>query len=279
MAILRFAPSPNGYLHLGHAYCALLNAATAKHLNGRFLLRIEDIDTTRCIPAYHDACLEDLAWLGLSWEEPVRIQSQHWDDYHSALTRLQQMQLVYPCFCTRREIGSVSSQLDPEGAPIYPGTCKHRTAQDIAQRMQRSEPHAWRLDMQKALSLHTGALSYIRFLLPSMEQEQVAATPARWGDVILVRKETPTSYHLSVVVDDALQNVTHVIRGQDLESATDLHVLLMRLLGLDAPLYHHHKLLAYEQGEKLSKSKKSKSLRDMRAEGVSPDEIKKQLGF
>ncbi|MBN8532018.1 MAG: tRNA glutamyl-Q(34) synthetase GluQRS [Alphaproteobacteria bacterium] len=275
--VFRFAPSPNGRLHLGHAYSALLNADLAGKLGGRFLLRLEDIDTVRCTPELTQACLDDLAWLGLAWEKPVRIQSQHWSDYAAARERLKVQNLLYPCFCTRAEIAAASGAKDPDGAPIYPGTCARLTPTAIAMRIVDGEPHSWRLAMEKALD-GAPALSYRRFHPSSRQEENVTADPARWGDAVLIRKDTPASYHLSVVVDDALQGITHVVRGADLEAATDLHVLLQHLLGLPAPRYHHHALIT-ESGEKLSKSKGSETLADLRSRGVDPGEIRAMLGF
>lgn len=262
--VFRFAPSPNGRLHLGHAYSALLNATLAKEMGGRFLLRIEDIDTTRCTSELTQHCLEDLRWLGLQWEAPVRVQSRHFDDYQRGLQQLKARGLVYPCLCTRSEIAAHSTATDPDGAPIYPGTCRGLRSPDM------SKPHSWRIDMQKALAATPGPHRYETFL---PQQRTVQTDPARWGDAILARKETPTSYHLSVVVDDALQGITHVVRGQDLEAATDLHVLLQALLGLPTPLYYHHALLREPEGEKLSKSKGSETLADLRARGMRAEEV------
>lgn len=276
---LRFAPSPNGRLHLGHAYSALLNAQAAQALGGRLLLRMEDIDPTRCTPALATQCIEDLRWLGLTWEEPVRIQSQHMAEYGAALARLKAHGLVYPCFCTRKDIAAASRGTDPEGAPLYPRTCANLTPQEAAARIAAGEPHAWRLDMGRALAASPGPHHYTRFTLPDFAEEAVAAEPARWGDVVLARKETPTSYHLSVVVDDALQGVTHIIRGQDLEAATDVHVMLQALLGLPTPRYHHHALLKDAAAEKLAKSRSSESLAEVRARGVTAEEAKRMVGM
>lgn len=273
-AVLRFAPSPNGRLHLGHAYSALLNAALAKQLGGRFLLRMEDIDPTRCTEVFARGVLEDLTWLGLVWEEPVRVQSQHMDDYRRALDGLHQKGLRYPCFCSRAQVAAVSTGTDPDGAPLYPGTCRNLPGNETAARIAAGEQHSMRLDMQKALRTAPGPYFYTRFRPDSMEEETVETHPQRWGDVILARKETPTSYHLSVVVDDALQQVTHVVRGRDLEAATDLHVLLQTLLGLPTPLYHHHTLLEAPEGGKLSKSKNHPALADVRMEGRNPEKIR-----
>lgn len=275
--VLRFAPSPNGRLHAGHACSAWLNAQLAERLGGRLLLRMEDIDTTRCKPELAQQALEDLRWLGLQWEESVRVQSQHFDDYAAAAEVLKTQELLYPCFCTRAEVAEASIGHDPDGAPLYAGTCRGLNAAEQQKRMHAGAPFAWRLDMAKALRVTPPPYHYMAFDAQRLEQRQVIAHPERWGDAVLVRKETPTSYHLAVVVDDALQGVTHVVRGQDLEAATDLHVLLQRLLGLPSPLYHHHALLREEQGEKLSKSRNSESLADLRAQGVSPQLLVQQF--
>lgn len=260
--VFRFAPSPNGRLHLGHAYSALLNADFARRFDGRFLLRIEDIDTTRCRPELEAAIYDDLAWLGLTWEEPVRRQSEHFDDYRAAFHTLKRRGLLYPCFCSRKDIAAAvicreaeADQPwlhDPDGAPHYPGTCQTLSTHEIDHRISAGEPHAWRLDRSALQQLLPGPHSYCRFDHDGRE-ESVAVDPWRWGDAVIVRKETPTSYHLSVVVDDALQGISHVVRGQDLEAATDLHVLLQVLLDLPTPLYHHHGLVLDPEGDKLAK--------------------------
>lgn len=274
--VFRFAPSPNGRLHLGHAFSALLNGELARRAKGIFLLRIEDIDTVRCTAAFTAAIYEDLAWLGLRWEEPVRVQSCHWQDYARPLDDLRARGLLYPCFCSRREVESRSRQYDPDGAPLYPGTCKSLTHEMTAKRIQAGEPHSWRLDMKKALQ-RCPPLFYTRFHPGSFATQQVQAHPARWGDAILRRKDTPTSYHLSVVTDDALQGVTHIVRGRDLEAATCLHVLLQHLLALPSPLYHHHPLITTVEGEKLSKSKGSEPLAELRQRGVTPEALRQSL--
>ena len=270
--VFRFAPSPNGKLHLGHAYSALLNAKLAAGMGGRFLLRLEDIDITRCNEKLAAEMLKDLAWLGLTWEEPVRVQSQHWDDYKHAAAKLRERGLLYPCFCSRKEIAEVSAGQDPDGAPLYRGTCSYLSPEQAQARLE--EPHSWRLDMQKAMAMVGGSCGYNRFNPGRQQETFVQAEPGHWGDVIIVRKETPTSYHLSVVVDDALQGITHIVRGTDLEKATDVHVVLQKLLGLSTPLYHHHRLLEDIQSGKLSKSKDSETLADLRARGISAQEIK-----
>lgn len=286
--VFRFAPSPNGRLHLGHAYSALCNARLAEAFGGRFLVRIEDIDLTRCRPEWTDAILEDLAWLGLRWDEPVRRQSEHFDDYRAAAALLKGRGLLYPCFCTRKEIAAAvatqeaqtgrASPRDPDGAALYPGTCRSLSADEAMGRMAAGEPHAWRIDMARALRAAPGPHRFMAFD-PNGTENAVDAGPSRWGDAVIVRKETPTSYHLAVVVDDALQGVTHVVRGTDLEAATDLHVLLQALLGLPTPRYHHHRLVRDGEGDKLSKSLGAESLADLRARGVTAVDIRATLGF
>jgi glutamyl-Q tRNA(Asp) synthetase len=285
--VFRFAPSPNGYLHLGHALSALLNADMAKAAGGRLLLRIEDIDATRCRPEYETAIDEDLAWLGMRWEQPVRRQSGHFREYHAALGRLEAMGLVYPSFESRAEIAALVSERetkapwprDPDGAPIYPGTAKTMTAAERTRRMAGSEPYALRLDMAAAIA-SVGVFGWTETGAgPAGETGSVAADPAPWGDVILARKETPTSYHLAVVVDDAAQGVTDVVRGQDLFHATSVHRLLQALLGLPAPRYHHHRLILDEAGRKLSKSTGATGLRELRRRGATPADIRSLVGL
>ncbi len=267
--VFRFAPSPNGFLHLGHAYSALLNFELARESGGRFLLRIEDIDLARAKPEYEAAIYEDLSWLGLDWERPVRRQSEHFADYAAALEQLDARGLLYPCACTRGEIARAAGEnppRDPDGAPLYPGTCRGKPRGHLREILAVGGV-ALRLDMAKALELlgaEAQALSWREHA-----EGEIAADPKRWGDVVLARKDTPTSYHLAVVVDDALQGVTDVVRGADLKPATGLHRLLQCLLGLPAPSYRHHALLLCAEGEKLSKSRRSKTLRDLRAEGLS----------
>ncbi|MGC2778741.1 MAG: tRNA glutamyl-Q(34) synthetase GluQRS [Bradyrhizobium sp.] len=284
--VFRFAPSPNGHLHLGHAYSALLNFQRAQQSGGRFLLRIEDIDPTRCRPAFEQAIYEDLAWLGLTWEEPARRQSQHLSDYGAALARLQGMGLVYPSFESRAEIARLVAQReaegawprDPDGAPLYPGTAKTLPAARRAELMAGGAPYALRLDMAAAAG-RVGVLAWNEHGTgPSGETGLVTARPDVWGDVILARKETPTSYHLAVVIDDALQGVTEVVRGQDLFHATSVHRLLQALLGLPAPIYRHHRLIRDATGHKLSKSNQATGLRALRSEGVSSAEIRHRIG-
>lgn len=271
--VFRFAPSPNGRLHLGHAYSGLLNYRLAAQQGGRFLLRIEDIDTTRCTPEFTQHVLDDLRMLGLEWEEPVRVQSEHFADYQQALMPLKEQGVVFPCFCSRTQVSATSTGTDPDSAPLYPGTCRALPRAEAEARIGKGEQHSWRLNMQAALNAAPGPYEAVRFDIHTFKQETFTVNPQRWGDVILVRKETPTSYHISVVVDDALQGITHIVRGADLEAATDLHVLLQKLLRLPTPLYHHHALIKTGEGEKLAKSKQSETLADLRARGVTPDKI------
>jgi glutamyl-Q tRNA(Asp) synthetase len=287
--VFRFAPSPNGYLHLGHAYSALLNFELARANGGRFLLRIEDIDATRCRPEFEHAIYEDLAWLGIAWEEPVRRQSQHLGEYSMALERLSAMGLVYPSFESRAEIARLVMQQetatgrswprDPDGAPLYPGNAKALTPAAREQLLARGMPYALRLDMAAAMA-GAGALSWTELGLgPDGESGTVTARPEAWGDVILARKETPTSYHLSVIVDDALQGVTEVVRGQDLFHATSVHRLLQALLGLPEPDYRHHRLIRDADGHKLSKSGRATGLHALRVKGLASAEIRHRIGI
>jgi glutamyl-Q tRNA(Asp) synthetase len=286
--VFRFAPSPNGRLHLGHAYSALLNNALAHRFDGRFLLRIEDIDIARCRPEYETGIVEDLAWLGLTWEKPVRRQSQHFADYRAASQILQGRGLVYPCFCSRKHITERVETIeresgkpwlrDPDGAPLYPGPCKGLSPEEVERRVAAGDPHAWRIDSEAVRRLSPGPHIFRRFTV-DREEEIVEADPWRWGDAVIVRKDVPTSYHLSVVIDDALQGVTHVVRGLDLEAATDLHVLLQTLLALPTPLYHHHGLVLDPEGDKLAKSRKSEALFELRAQGITAAAIRRRLGF
>ena len=278
--ILRFAPSPNGFLHLGHAYSALVVDRWANQLGGSWLLRIEDTDPERSRPEFIDAIFEDLAWLGLTWPEPVSYQSTRFDIYKVAAEELRTLGLLYPCFCSRTEIRDASNgQTDPDGAPIYPGTCKKLTAGQIAQKLDDGTPVQYRLDMEKAIA-KTGMLTFTTVQPTPLDRPKIGyARPQRWGDVVIQRKSTPTSYHLSVVVDDAHQNITHVVRGRDLEAATDIHILLQFLLGLTFPLYTFHKLILDDEKSKLSKSKGSTTLRDLRQEGWTAQAVRAHLGF
>ena len=277
--ILRFAPSPNGHLHLGHAYSALFTAFWAEQMGGTFLLRLEDTDPTRCKPDFAQAILEDLRWLGLSWPEPVMVQSRHFSLYAEYAERLHAMDLLYPCFCSRSEISQSAIGIDPDGAPLYGGTCRYLAPETIAERLQRGDPVQYRIDGQRAMA-RGGLLTYTVAGPTPLDRPQIRyARPEVWGDVVIQRKETPTSYHLSVVVDDAAQGITHVTRGRDMEASTDIHVLLQFLLGLPSPVYTFHKLITGEDGKKLSKSKGSKSLRMLKAEGWSASDVRTRLGF
>ncbi len=262
----RFAPSPTGLLHLGHAHAAL----TARAAGGRFLLRIEDIDPTRCRPEYTEAIFEDLAWLGLEWPTPVRRQSEHLPEYRAALGTLAAWGLVYPCFCTRADIArSVSAPHGPDG-PLYPGTCRGLSAAERAARIADGIPHAWRLDMARADQPGLTFREHGRTL---------ACHAAQFGDAVLARKDAPASYHLCVVHDDALQGVTLVTRGEDLLPATHLHRLLQHLLGLPTPDYAHHPLLLDAEGRRLAKRDLAATLRSLREAGVSPEEARRRAGF
>jgi glutamyl-Q tRNA(Asp) synthetase len=281
----RFAPSPNGFLHLGHAFSALLNHDEARVRDGRFLLRIEDIDATRCRPEFETAIYQDLAWLGLAWEEPVRRQSDHFDAYRAAIDRLDAQGLVYASFESRAEIAGMVRERealgvwprDPDGVPLYPGGARALSAQERARRMRAGEPFALRLDMAAAAA-RTGPLTW-RERDAEGRVATVAADPAAWGDVVLARKETPTSYHVSVVVDDAAQGITDVVRGRDLLAATAVHRLLQVLLDLPAPVYRHHSLILDADGNKLSKTTQATGLRELRAGGASPPDIRRIVGL
>ena len=285
--VFRFAPSPNGYLHLGHAYSALLNFDCAQRANGSFLLRIEDIDTIRCRPEFEAAIYQDLGWLGIGWEAPVRRQSEHFALYRDAIERLSAEGLVYPSFESRAEIASLVAQReadgpwprDPDGAPLYPGEAKLLSSAARQRLLEQGAPYALRLDMAAACA-RTGELSWTeRGRGANGETGEIEARPQAWGDVILARKETPTSYHLSVVIDDALQGVTEVVRGEDLFWSTSVHRLLQALLGLRAPLYRHHRLVLDTTGAKLSKSTGATGLRELRATGAMPVDIRRLVGL
>ncbi len=280
--VTRFAPSPTGYLHLGHAYSALFAAGLADAKNGgRFLLRIEDIDAARARPEFEAAIAEDLAWLGLTWEEPVRRQSDHMDDYRAALDTLDAQGLLYPCFCTRKEIraeiedsGHAPHDISqgPDG-PVYPGTCRALTADERRQRRAEGTPFALRLDMEAAIKA-MGSLSWT-----DEDRGETAAKPEIFGDVVLARKDTPASYHLAVSVDDHRQGVTLVTRGEDLFAATHVHRLLQALLRLDTPRYHHHRLLTTDGGERFAKRDKSQTIRSLREAGKTPNEVREMAGM
>jgi glutamyl-Q tRNA(Asp) synthetase len=279
--VFRFAPSPNGYLHLGHALSALTNYKQARTAGGRHLLRIEDIDPTRCRPEYEAAIYEDLRWFGIDWEEPVRRQSEHFVEYATVLARLERDGLVYPAFESRAEIVRLVAERepwprDPDGTPLYPGTAR-KLSSDQRDRRRRSEPFVLRLDLAVVLARLGKPLMWTE--TGDGETREVPATPERWGDLILGRKETPASYHLAVVLDDALQGVTHVVRGVDLYEATSVHRLLQEILGLPAPVYHHHRLVLDTDGKKLAKRDKSTTLRDLRASDSTPADVRRMVGL
>jgi glutamyl-Q tRNA(Asp) synthetase len=285
--VFRFAPSPNGYLHLGHAFSALLNFDLARKSGGRLLLRIEDIDSTRCRPEFEAAIYQDLAWLGIAWEAPVRRQSEHFAFYRQALEKLIAQGLVYPSFESRAEIAKLVAQReangprprDPDGVPLYPGLAKSLSYNECERLIESGAPYAMRLDMAAACA-RAGDLGWIeQGEGPGGETRVVSAQPQAWGDVILARKETPTSYHLSVAVDDALQGVTDVVRGQDLFWSTSVHRLLQQLLDLPQPAYRHHRLVLDGAGGKLSKSAAATGLRELRATGATPADIRHLVGL
>lgn len=282
-SVTRFAPSPNGLLHVGHALSAIIAHDIARKNGGRFLLRIEDIDIARRRPEYVTAIFEDLNWLGLSWEEPVLVQSEHFSEYLAAADRLIQMGLLYPCFASRSEIAAAADpeKTDPDGAPIYPGLWRGASVENVGQRMAAGESPALRLNMDGALQALKAKrgdkpLTFVE-VAEDGSSETRTAEPHRWGDAIIVRKEVPASYHLSVVVDDARQGVTHVTRGQDLLPATDLQRLLQELLDLPEPVYSHHRLIKWSNGLKLSKSNQDMGLRALRAEGATADDIRRVI--
>jgi glutamyl-Q tRNA(Asp) synthetase len=283
--VFRFAPSPNGEMHLGHALSALVGYERAKAGGGRFLVRIEDIDQGRSRPQFVAGIFADLAWLGISWEEPVVFQSQRMPAYRAAAQRLERMGLLYPCFATRAEIEAAASEggVDPDGAPLYPGLYKGRDAAEIAERKARGEPFALRIDMAAATAAAAARLKGAGLAFVELGEDgaptTVPAAPERWGDAVIVRKDVPTSYHLAVVVDDACQGVTHVTRGRDLYAATGLHRLLQVLLDLPAPLYHHHRLITDTSGRKLAKSARDTSLRSLREQGCTAADIRRMVGL
>jgi glutamyl-Q tRNA(Asp) synthetase len=276
-AVTRFAPSPTGLLHRGHAFAALFAASMARRAGGRFLLRIEDIDAGRCRAEFVDALLADLAWLGLDWEQPVRRQSAHMPAYRAALDRLSARGVLYPCFCTRRDIAAEIARAGaaphgPDG-PVYPGTCRGLDPIRATERVAAGAPHALRLDVGHALAL-TGPLAW-----EDGVAGRIIADPAALGDVVLARKDMPASYHLAVTLDDHLQGVSLVTRGTDLFHATHVHRLLQALLGLDVPTWHHHPLLLAADGQRLAKRHGAPSLSALRVAGADPVALRRDLGF
>lgn len=287
--VFRFAPSPNGELHLGHAYSALLNARLARETGGRLLLRIEDIDIGRCTPEFEEAIYRDLAWLGIEWEEPVRRQSDHFADYAEALDRLIDAGLAYPSFMSRGEARAMIVEAeavgrewprDPDGAPLFPTAERSLSSRERLTRIDEGEPFAWRLDIEAALAHVARPILWDeQGSGPAGETGCITADPAAWGDVVIARKEVPTSYHLAVVVDDALQGITHVVRGRDLFHATAVQRLLQELLGLSAPVYLHHDLVLGDDGRKLSKSRKDTGLAALRTAGLTPTDVTRMVGL
>jgi len=268
MIVTRFAPSPTGLLHLGHAYAALFAWRRARDAGGRFLLRIEDIDAGRCRDDFVIAILDDLAWLGLDWDGEVRRQSEHLADYRAALDRLAAMGLIYPCFCTRADIGrALDAPQGPDG-PIYPGTCRALAPAVREQRIAAGAPYALRLDVARAMA-RTGPLAFVDEMAG-----EVAADPLAQGDVVLARKDAPTSYHLAVTIDDALQGVTLVTRGRDLFAASHIHRLLQALLDLPTPRYCHHPLIVDADGRRYAKRDRALALRALKAAGRTPAELR-----
>ncbi len=272
MTITRFAPSPTGHLHLGSAYAAWFAWQRARAAGGQFLLRIEDIDTQRCRTDYTDALITDLDWLGLDWDGPVRVQTEHLGDYRAALDGLKRRGLVYPCFCSRADIAAAGSAAHGPEGPIYPGTCRHVSPECRAVRVA-CEPHAWRLDMQAALAQIDAPLVFTE------HGEIRVCDPARFGDVVLERRDTPGSYHLCVTHDDWLQGVTLVTRGEDLLETTELHRLIQALMGWPAPAYAHHVLLRDATGQRLAKRDAATSVHVLRASGATADAVRALAGI
>ena len=274
--VFRFAPTPNGLLHLGHAYSALRNQRSAEESGGRLLLRIEDLDRTRCKAAYEAAILDDLAWLGVRFDGSVRRQSEHGEAYAAAFERLRARGLVYPCFCSRAEVARSATGRDPDGAPLYGGRCRTLPETERRTRLERAENAAFRLDMGRARGYAPAQMAWLEFG-EGKNANAHTASPAVWGDVIVRGRGLAASYHLAVTVDDGLQRVTDVVRGRDLLAATSVHRLLQELLGLPTPRYRHHRLVLDANGDKLSKSRRSPSLAAIRAQGVTAEAVKRAL--
>lgn len=281
--VTRFAPSPTGRLHIGHAYSALFGFRKAREGGGVFILRIEDIDEGRCRPEFEQGIYEDLRWLGLDWQTPVRRQSAYMDDYKDALYKLSEMGVLYPCFCTRKDIQdeiarAASAPHGPEGA-LYPGTCRHLHDDERAEKMREGRAYAFRLDLGKAVAVLAGKGRW-PLTWRDAERGELVATPEILGDVVLARKDVSASYHLSVTVDDHLQGVTMVTRGEDLFYASHLHRLLQELLGLDVPEWHHHKLLLDAEGKRFAKRNNSVTLQHLReVEKKSPLDVMRMIGM
>lgn len=287
--VFRFAPSPNGALHLGHALSAILNAEMAGRSGGRFLLRIEDIDIARCTPELEAAIYDDLRWLGLTWEEPVRRQSEHFAEYDGVLKKLIREELVYPAFMSRGDIRAYISEAgdhgkswprDPDGVPHYPPVDRKLSVRERRKRIDSGAPYAWRLDVNAALSRIGSSLSWFEFPDETLaEPVTVEARPEEWGDIVIARKDVPTSYHLAVVLDDAEQAVTHIVRGRDLYHATSVQRLLQELLGLPQPGYFHHRLVMGDDGRKLSKSSSDTGLGVLRESGATKEDVRRLIGL
>jgi glutamyl-Q tRNA(Asp) synthetase len=283
--VFRFAPSPNGRLHLGHALSALLNLQMARAAGGSMLLRIEDIDKVRCTPKLEAMMLADLEWIGFEWDAPPRRQSEHLADYKEALDGLEARALVYPAFLSRAQIKALTAAdpnwpADPDGAPLYPRTERSLTPAELRARKGEGADFALRIDMEKAVAQAGERLAWTETGTgPDGETGIFKADPRRWGDAILGRKDTPASYHLACVLDDALQGVTHVVRGMDLFHATSIHRLLQELLGLAEPVYHHHRLIRGADGLKLSKSRADTALAHLRAAGATPRDVRRMIGL
>jgi glutamyl-Q tRNA(Asp) synthetase len=272
--VTRFAPSPTGYLHLGHAFSALIAWRRAREAGGQFLLRLEDIDPARCRPEFAAAILEDLAWLGLDWDGEVRVQSAHLPEYQAVLDTLTTRVLLYPCFCTRADIirevaQSAAAPHSPDGAPLYPGTCRGLSEDERAARTAAGERYALRVDMRRALATVSQPLTF-----HELDERAIECHPEQFGDVVLARKDAPASYHLCVSHDDALQGVTLVTRGEDLKHATHLHRLLQAMMDWPVPIYAHHPLLTDPAGRRLAKRDRAATLHDLRAAGHSPAEVR-----
>jgi glutamyl-Q tRNA(Asp) synthetase len=276
--VTRFAPSPTGHLHLGSAFSALVAWRRAREAGGRFLLRLEDIDQARCRPEFAAAILEDLAWLGIEWDGEARVQSQHFAEYRTALDALAARGLLYPCFCSRTDIHqSATAPHTPDGAPLYPGTCRVLSEDERTARIAAGERYALRLNMQRALASKTPlpqAGEGVPLTVEEAGEGTIPCHPEQFGDVVLARKDAPASYHLCVTHDDAVQGVTLVTRGVDLKPATHLHRLLQSLMGWPVPAYAHHELLTDTTGRRLAKRDRAATLRDLRARGHSPAEVR-----
>jgi glutamyl-Q tRNA(Asp) synthetase len=283
--VYRFAPSPNGEMHLGHALSALVGYERARGCGGRFLVRIEDIDPGRSRTRFVEQIFADLAWLAIPWEEPIVFQSQRMPTYAAAARRLEAMGLLCPFFTTWVNIDAAATPgaVDPDGAPLYPGLYRGRDPLEIARRQAAGERFALRIDMGLAVAAAAAKLGGARLAFTELDEDGAAhaieASPERWGDAVIMRKDVATSYHLAVVVDDAWQGITHVTRGRDLFAATGLQRLLQVLLDLPAPLYHHHRLITDDEGRKLAKSARDTSLRSLRESGCTPADIRRMVGL